>query len=206
MTSTQRLVGLIEAVRYLREAEIEGDVVECGVWRGGSSMAAAEALLAVGDTTRHLHLFDTFEGMPPPGDHDVAFTGSSAADLMAAETRAEGRGIWCFATRADVEANMARTGYPAEKIHLVEGRVEETLPGHAPERIALLRLDTDWYESTRHELEHLYPRLTPGGVLILDDYGHWAGAKKAVDDYFAAHPARPHLCRLDYTGRLAVKR
>ena len=71
-----------------------------------------------------------------------------------------------------------------------------------PERIALLRIDTDWYESTRHELVHLYPRLSPGGVLIIDDYGHWQGARKAVDEYFQAGLFLNHI---DYTGRLAIK-
>ena len=83
------------------------------------------------------------------------------------------------------------TGYPPERIHFVRGPVEETLPAGAPDEIALLRLDTDWYESTRHELEHLYPRLAAGGVLLVDDYGHWEGARKAVDEYFADHGDRP---------------
>ena len=80
------------------------------------------------------------------------------------------------------------TGYPEEQLHFVRGPVEQTIPDEAPEHLALLRLDTDWYESTRHELEHLFPRLVPGGVLILDDYGHWDGARKAVDEFFAANP------------------
>jgi hypothetical protein len=97
------------------------------------------------------------------------------------------------------------TGYPADRLHLVQGKVEDTLPGAAPARIALLRLDTDWYESTRHELVHLYPRLVPNGVLIIDDYGDWVGAKEAVDEYFAAQPFQPFLSRMDHTGRLAIK-
>ena len=83
--------------------------------------------------------------------------------------------------------------------------MEETIPGRAPERIALLRLDTDWYESTRHELEHLWERLEPGGVLIIDDYGHWAGAREAVDEFFAKRSDAPLLTRVDYTGRIGVK-
>jgi O-methyltransferase len=98
------------------------------------------------------------------------------------------------------------TGYPAERVHLVEGRVEDTLPAAAPEEIALLRLDTDWYESTKHELVHLYPRLSPGGVLILDDYGHYEGARRAVDEYFESAGGRPLLTRVDYTGRVGIKR
>jgi O-methyltransferase len=104
---------------------------------------------------------------------------------------------------AEVQAAMRSTGYPEHQIGYVSGRVEETIPESAPSEIALLRLDTDWYGSTRHELEHLYPRLVSGGVLIVDDYGHYAGARQAVDEYFAGRPIL--LARVDYTGRMAVK-
>jgi O-methyltransferase len=97
------------------------------------------------------------------------------------------------------------TGYPEERLHFVRGAVEETLPRHAPDRLALLRLDTDWYESTRHELENLYPRLSHGGVLLIDDYGHWEGCRRAVDEYFASHAPPVLLNRVDYTARIAVK-
>jgi len=93
----------------------------------------------------------------------------------------------------------------SERIHYVKGMVEDTVPEQAPEKIALLRLDTDWYESTRHELEHLFPRLSSGGILIIDDYGHWAGAKEATDEFIARHRLQLFLSRIDYTGRLAVK-
>ena len=101
-------------------------------------------------------------------------------------------------------ANMASTKYPNSRVHYCRGMVEQTLPKHATDQIAILRRDADWYESTRDELEHLYPRLSPGGVLIIDDYGYWARARKAVDEYFAASPIL--LSRIDQTGRIAVKR
>ena len=100
---------------------------------------------------------------------------------------------------------MASTGYPANQISYVRGPVEQTIPITVPESIALLRLDTDWHASTRHELDYLFPRLVKGGVLIIDDYGHWQGARKAVDDYIAANKLNLLLSRIDYTGRLAVK-
>jgi O-methyltransferase len=90
-------------------------------------------------------------------------------------------------------------------VRLVKGKVEDTVPKNAPEKIALLRLDTDWYESTRRELVHLFPRLVPGGVLIIDDYGHWQGARKAVDEYIAGNQVKILLNRVDYTGRIGVK-
>jgi O-methyltransferase len=120
--------------------------------------------------------------------------------------REGGTSSWHHVEAAEVRGAVLSTGYPDERVHLVEGRVEETLPGGAPAEIALLRLDTDWYESTKHELEHLYPRLSPGGVLILDDYGHYEGARRAVDEYFEAEGGRPLLSRIDYTGRIGVKR
>ena len=205
MPSPSRVTALCEAVRYLADAEVQGDVVECGVWRGGSMMAVARSLLQFGDTSRHLYLFDTFQGMTAPTKKDVTFRGDSAARLLEVEAPAEAESVWCIASLEEVRSNMQATGYPSARIHYVEGRVEETIPAQMPDSIALLRLDTDWYESTRHELEHLYPRLVKGGVLILDDYGHWQGARQAVDEYFARTGGRPLLHRIDYSGRLAIK-
>lgn len=202
MTSPERIAAVCDAVRYVTRAGIAGAYVECGVWRGGSSMAAALGLTATGNRTRDLYLFDTFEGMSEPSQHDRrAEDDTSAVALLDRAGTADK--IWCRASIEDVTANMASTGYPADKIHLCKGKVEDTLPAQAPDMIAVLRLDTDWYESTRHELEHLYPRLAVGGVLIIDDYGYWAGARKAVDDYFVDRPIL--LSRIDQTGRMAIK-
>jgi hypothetical protein len=181
MTSREKLFALIVATRYIVAHQIAGDVVECGVWRGGSIAAVARTLLSCGDTSRELHLFDTFEGMPPPTERDRRHDGRPAAELLAAAPR-DGL-IWAEASLEDVRAGMDETGYPAERIHFNPGPVEETIPEHAPERIALLRLDTDWYESTRHELEHLYDRVPSGGVVLFDDYGYWQGAHQAVDEF-----------------------
>ena len=207
MTSAERLAALCDAVRYVAQQRIPGDIVECGVWRGGSMMAVARTLLQVGDAGRNLHLFDTFEGMTDPGDLDVAADGRPARELLRGTERTDpGRDSpWCYAPMAEVDAAMRGTGYDPARIRLVRGRVEETLPRQAPERIALLRLDTDWYESTRHELRHLYPRLSVGGVLIIDDYGHWQGARRAVDEFIAQQAAPLYLHRIDYTGRCAIK-
>lgn len=201
MTTPERIAAVCDAVNHIVRAKTPGAYVECGVWRGGSSMAAAHTFLAAGET-RDLVLFDTFEGMSEPSEHDLrAGDRTQAADLLSEANTMDK--IWCHASIEDVSANMASTGYPSDRITLCKGKVEDTLPAHAPEQIALLRLDTDWYESTRHELEHLYPRLAVGGVLIIDDYGYWAGARKAVDEYFADKPIL--LSRIDRTGRIAVK-
>lgn len=205
MTSIERMYGLYEACRYVTAARIPGDIVECGVWRGGSSMLAALTLMGSSDA-RPMWLYDTFEGMPPPGEHDRQWSGEAAeAALSAAPRQAGASNVWAYAPEDDVRANMASTDFPEDQLHFVVGKVEDTIPDQAPEQISLLRLDTDWYESTRHELEHLWPRLSPGGVLIIDDYGHWQGARRATDEYFGNQQIPILLARLDYTGRMAVK-
>jgi O-methyltransferase len=202
MTSGDKLFALILATRYVADHEIPGAVVECGVWRGGSMQAVAHALLARGAADRDLHLFDTYAGMPAPTERDRRRDGKLASELL--RTRPKQAKVWALATLEDVRAGMAETGYPPERIHYHKGMVEDTVPAEAPAQIALLRLDTDWYESTRHELEHLYGRLAPGGVLVLDDYGHWEGARRAVDEFLAETGERLLLVPMS-SGRIAVK-
>jgi O-methyltransferase len=203
MTSIERMYALYQAVRHVHAASVPGDVVECGVWRGGSSMLAALTLDSLGDRERRIWLYDTFEGMPPPADVDRSLTGQHAKELLE-RTDAAGERTRAVAGLDEVKSNLATTGYPTERLHFVEGMVEDTIPAVAPEEISILRIDTDWYESTRHELLHLWPRLSPGGVLIVDDYGHWQGARRAVDEFLAT--VEPVLLqRIDYTGRLALK-
>jgi O-methyltransferase len=206
MTSPERLVSLSRCIDYLVRNKIDGDVVECGVWKGGSMLLAARKLARLGDTERNLFLFDTFEGMAEPGKEDVsALDQTLAAVLLDGAERQEGNNVWCYSPLEEVKANMQRSDYPADKIRLIKGKVEDTLPEPSIGRIALLRLDTDWYESTKHELETLYDRLVPGGALIIDDYGHWSGARKAVDEFFDTRKLSLFLHRIDYTGRMAIK-
>jgi len=205
MTSVERIYALYKAVEYISAAQIAGDFVECGVWRGGSMMCAALALLQGGDTTRQLYLYDTFEGMVPPDADDIDFRGHTAAAQLLAEQRTEDSCIWGYAPLEAVRRNMVSTGYPEEKVIYVRGPVEQTIPATIPGPIALLRLDTDWCASTRHELEHLFPRLVQGGVLIIDDYGHWQGVRRAVDEYFATNCLKVLLHRIDYAARIFVR-
>ena len=205
MTSPQRIRALCSAVRYIESAAIEGAVVECGVWRGGSMMAVARTLSNISAANRDLYLFDTFEGMTEPGPHDVAITGETAKCLLEQGARTEEDLVWCYAPGERVAEALALTKYPKRLIHLIPGRVEQTLVTAAPKHIALLRLDTDWYESTRYEMEILFPRLRRGGVLIIDDYGHWQGARRAVDEYVNGHQIKLLLHPIDYTGRIGVK-
>jgi O-methyltransferase len=190
-----RIAALHLAVEHLDRVHIPGAIAETGVWRGGSMMIAALTLLNLGSTERDLYLFDTFAGMPEPGDVDTS-GGTSALPIWREHPD------WMMASEPDVRRAMLSTGYPEERVHLVRGMVEETIPLQAPEQIALLRIDTDWYSSVKHSLESLYPRLQPGGILILDDYGAWDGARKAVDEFFNGSV---FLQRIDYTARLVVK-
>lgn len=205
MTSAERMYALFEAVRYVQEAGIAGDIVECGVWRGGSMMVVAEALKLFGGPPRRLHLFDTFEGLPEPDANDVDLWGHAAEGWWRQRRISEASSDWARSHLDEVKANLASTGIAAESLVFVKGLVETTLPDAAPDRISILRLDTDWYASTRHEMIHLFPRLVPNGVLIIDDYGHFRGAKKAVDEYLAERRIPLLLVRIDYTGRIAIK-
>ncbi|WP_395019644.1 TylF/MycF/NovP-related O-methyltransferase [Dongia sp.] len=201
MTSHERLASLCQAVAYVVKNRIEGDIIECGVWKGGSMMAAALALKHLGDTQRSLFLFDTFEGMSEPSEADVQASDKQTATAMQ-DQNADG---WCYSPIDEVRSNIQSVGYPSDKIHLIKGKVEDTIPYAFPKPFAILRLDTDWYESTRHELQHLYPQLVSRGALIIDDYGHWEGARRAVDEYIEANKLPLLLNRIDYTGRIAIK-
>jgi O-methyltransferase len=200
-TNAERIYALIQAVRYVSANGIAGAIVECGVWKGGSMAAVARVLLQSQVVNRDLYLFDTFEGMSEPTSRDSDYTGKKASAVLL-----EDPGFTCAdAPLATVKKVLYETDYPKERIHFVPGRVEKTIPASAPDSIALLRLDTDWYESTKHELVHLFPRLSSRGAIIVDDYGHWSGARQACDEYFAQNRIPILLNRIDYTARIALK-
>ncbi|WP_170994629.1 TylF/MycF/NovP-related O-methyltransferase [Streptomyces sp. BPSDS2] len=202
MTSPERLNAFILATRHIARHNIPGDIVECGVWRGGSMQACARTLLSVGETERDLYLFDTYEGMTPPTAEDLRRDGRPAQELL--DAQGKDRPIWAVASLEDVKAGFENIPYPKERVHYVRGRVEDTVPAQAPEQISILRLDTDWYASTKHELEHLYSRLVSGGVLLIDDYGYWQGSRQAVDEFLDKTGEQLLLLRMD-EGRIAVK-
>lgn len=206
MTSVERMYALYQSVNYVLDNQIPGDFVECGVWRGGSAMMIAHVLKHRGVRNRKIFLFDTFEGMPQATKEDEDFAGKQASEIMEENTGNKNATIWCLADLADVKANMAKTGLNPNQIEYVKGMVEDTIPNAADiGQISLLRLDTDWYESTRHELVHYFPKVSKNGVVIIDDYGHWKGSRKAVDEYFSEKGLHPLLQRIDYTGRLLIK-
>jgi hypothetical protein len=191
MSGAARLQGLYEAVQQVTEKGIAGDIVECGTARGGSAALLGLAMKRTG-VQRTLWVFDTFEGIPAPTrsdpDYDVAaqFTGSFRGEL------------------AEVTSLFERLGI-LDTARLVKGRFEETIPGADIGPIAVLHIDGDWYESVKVCLDHLYDRVTPGGIIQIDDYGHWEGARKAVDEFLAARGNSGRLRYVDYTGRQLVK-
>lgn len=209
MTSNERLVALMDAVSYVVTRGISGAFAECGVWRGGSVLAMVLRLQQLGVNDRDIYLFDTFEGMTEPTATDTSRFDGSAMQIWQAAWAAGTRpwDKWFNAGQFnldDVRRTLLATGYPVERLHFVRGKVEDTIPQQAPPSLALLRLDTDWYESTKHELTELWPRLQDGGVLIIDDYGHWDGCRKAVDEFFSEQTSIL-LNRIDYSGRIGVK-
>jgi O-methyltransferase len=196
--------ALYRSIEYIVRNRIPGDIVECGVWSGGSMLLAAHALMHFGDTSRRIYLYDTFAGMPKPGAIDTRWDGVPALPTWEHYQRNGGR--WCYGgTQDHVRSVVSSSGYPEDRFVFVEGMVEDTLPATRPEKISLLRLDTDLYSSTYHELVHLYPLLAVGGILIIDDYGAFQGAKIATDQFIEENRLPLFLSRIDGSVRLAVK-
>lgn len=170
-------------------------------------MLAALTLMALGDESRQIWLYDTYSGMTEPSERDRDVYGGNADSMRGDFFSDEGRPapFQFVASLDDVKANMAQTGFPESRLTYIEGPVEDTLPAARPAEIALLRLDTDWYESTAHSMRHLYPLLAPGGVLLLDDYGDWPAVREAVHECLDDLGETVLLHRIDNTGRIAIR-
>ena len=184
MQSQERIWSIIQSTKYIVDNDIKGSFVECGVYKGGTAIAIARTLASMGVKDRQIWLFDTYQGMTNPTDFD-SHSGSQtlAADLLLATPIGDGENIWASASLKSVQEAVRSVEYPFSLFEFVVGDVLETLIRNIPSEIAYLRLDTDWYESTKFELQRLYPRVVDQGVITIDDYGHWNGAKKAVDEY-----------------------
>lgn len=204
MTSIERMFSLYKAIEYIVKLKIAGDIVECGVWKGGSMMLTALTLIKFNDIGRKIYLFDTYEGMSEPTLHDIRIYDKFKAKNKWHQLKKSNL-KWDYSSLEEVKKNLYSTKFPKENLKFIKGKVEETIPKTIPEKIAILRLDTDWYESTYHELIHLFPKIVKYGVLILDDYGHWKGAKEATDKYFRENNIKIFLNRIDNTGRIAIK-
>jgi hypothetical protein len=205
MTSIERVKVFLDAIQYVSNSNIPGDIVECGVWKGGSVMAAILQLNRL-ERKRNLWLYDTFEGMSEPTDSDEDNRGRKALDRLQKEDKYTSN-VWAYSTLEEVKKNIEKINSSKLNLNYIKGKVEDTLQDQSniPNEIAILRLDTDWYESTKAELEILYPRVQKGGVVIIDDYGHWKGCKKAVDEFIENNDLQIFLTRVDYTCRVFVK-
>jgi hypothetical protein len=206
MTSIPRLINTLKSCRYVVENNVPGDFVECGVWRGGNGILAKKVFERLGSDKR-VWMFDTFEGMTEPGDLDVSARTKTSAKAKFDARQKETHNEWCFASLEDVRENCIKSNIDLSSVLFIKGDVAKTLRVHQniPEMISVLRLDTDWYESTKVELEVLYPLLSKSGVLIIDDYGYWEGARKAVDEYFKNNSYKPLFNVIDDTGRSSIK-
>jgi len=206
MTSAERMYSLYKAVNYILENNIPGDFVECGVWKGGSALLIAKMLADKNIVDRKVILYDTYEGMSEPTEQDKNTVGQSATSLLKESSIEIQDSIWCYSSFEEVKNNLSLSKLLPECIIMIKGKVEDTIPVQLPTNsISLLRLDTDWYESTKHELNYLYPLLNQNGVIIIDDYGHWEGCRKAVDEYVLNNNLTILFNRIDNTGRLAIK-
>tara|TARA_B100000579_G_C22762538_1_gene819706 strand:- start:79 stop:834 length:756 start_codon:yes stop_codon:yes gene_type:complete len=204
MTGTIRMWSFLQSIKHVINNKIDGDIVECGVWKGGN-LILAQKYLDLRGIKKNIYGFDTFSGMTEPEKIDVDYRNISASDMyLLHKKKDKNQNAWAFCSLDDVKKNLNET-VKKNNIILVEGRVEKTLleKKNLPNKISVLRLDTDWYSSTKVELENLYPRLVSGGFLIIDDYGHFKGCKKAVDEYFKNDV--PFLHHVDYTCRLIIK-
>ena len=205
MTSVEKMYAMYKATEYLIRNEIEGDIVECGVWKGGSMMISALTLLRMNETNRSLYLYDTYEGMAKPTARDIKIFDQSSALKSWKKKKKDDYIEWCYASIEEVRKNLYSTGYPKKNIKVIKGKVQDSIPNIIPDKISLLRLDTDLYESTYHELTYLYPKLMKKGVLIIDDYGLWKGQKEAVNHYFKEKNINIFLNRIDEEGRISFK-
>lgn len=208
VASTEAMVALLRAVAHVVQHRIPGALVECGVYTGGNIELMIRALQHLDVADRHVYAYDTFAGMPrPEAIDDRGQDGTLRTTWESHRTDEDGDAgsTWMRASLDAVRQRIARLRYPDDRVHFVQGLVEQTIPAVMPDRIAILRLDTDFYSSTKHELEHLYPRLSAGGVLIIDDYGAMPGSRLATDEYGTDHGIGWFLHRVDAHVRLTIK-
>ena len=204
MVSLERLIATANSAIYVCKNDIPGAFVECGVWRGGNAILAKKIFEYFGKENK-VYLYDTFDGMVPPTTADFSQSIGSAEEIYASK-EANGE-KWCLASVDDVLENFNQFAASLSNVMIVKGDVLETLgfSENIPEQIASRRLDTDWYESTKHEMQVLYPLVVSCGILMFDDYGFWGGHQKAIDEYFLERDLNPHMSYVDESCRLIIK-
>ena len=198
--------SVIQATKYIVNNNIPGDLVECGVWRGGMAIAMAIVLDDL-KSDKKIYLYDTYEGMTEPTYDDVDYRGVSAENKFNRLTK-DDHNEWCYASLDYVKNQFKKIGLEKHAVY-VKGDIMKTLNEKEiiPTKISLLRLNTDWYESTKKEMEVLYPVLEKNGVFLIDTYAHWQGARKAMDEYLESHDLKEKSLswKTDYDGRGFIK-
>jgi O-methyltransferase len=190
LCSPERLRGLRALAADVAQRNLTGDVAECGVYRGGSAAVLADQLLHRSPTTA-MWLFDAFDGMPKPGAEDPAEAWTEVGRYASSE--------------GAVRETFAAARVPFDRVHIVAGRFEETLPRFAPPPLVFLHVDCDWYASVKLCLSTLYDAVVTGGIVVIDDFGHWEGCRRAVEQFFAERGIQPTLIAIDYTSHYFVK-
>jgi O-methyltransferase len=206
MTGISRMYALTKCLENVVKNNIEGSFVECGVWRGGN-LILAQKIFDNLLSERTIYGFDTFSGMSEPTEYDIDHKGFDAKKLLNKSSKVDNKkNIWAYVSEDNVTKNI-NSNLLRNRIKLIKGDVKETLLDNRnlPSKISVLRLDTDWYESTKAELEILYPLLEKNGFLIIDDYGHFEGARKAVNEYFKKIKIQPYMHVVDYSCRIIIK-
>jgi O-methyltransferase len=186
-----RLAALYRLSKEVERSSLAGDIVECGVYNGGSSALIASVCLVSKNTRRNVWLFDSFEGLPPPTEMD----GKKAMEC----------GWWCHGDLKKVRKIYSKLKIDPSRVHVVKGWFHETFPTAETGPIALLHIDADWYDSVKLCLDRFYDLVQPGGYIVIDDYGHWEGCRKATDEFLSRRCPGTELIRVDYTGRYFQK-
>ena len=206
MTSPERIFALMKSINFIKNNNVEGDFVECGVWRGGN-LILFQKFIEKYNLNKKIYAYDTFEGMSEPEKIDETFKGESSLYLLnklkKKKVNRKENILIADCSLEQVEQNFKKFTNKNNLIS-IKGDVEKTLnvKENLPNKISILRLDTDWYSSTKKELEILFPLLEKNGVLIIDDYGFWKGARKAVDEYFENKNVT--IFKIDFTGRMII--
>jgi O-methyltransferase len=182
-----------DAINYILKNNIEGVIIECGVDSGDFEHVWIDELMR-NNVVRDIYLYDTFGGLTKPTEYDytckdAVYYSMSKEDVYNTWKHHiinEKINGWCYTPLENVQNRLNSTGYPQNNLHYIVGDVMETLRDKTkiPEKIAILRLDTDWYESSKYELEQMYDNVVVGGVIIFDDYYHWDGQRRATDEFF----------------------
>jgi len=192
ITSVERQINVIRSIEHIINNNIDGDIIEIGVFKGGIIMIMLYKLMQLGYTNKKVHLYDTFSGMTESSEKDINPQGI-LADW-------NNPGIKCYASYEDVYRNVTSTGYPLENIIFHIGDIRNVKYTDIPSSISLLRLDNDWYELYKFELPIFEPLVIKNGVVIIDDYGFWSGCKEAIDDYINNVNYTPNIIKIDDCG------